>query len=297
MIAVLIAALVIAHPRLGTPLPPVDRCYMIGATDRAVTNVLVKGVSVPVYRTGAWVTTVDVVPGVTNVVPVVAGDEATVVRFFVAPRPRPRPGVTNVAPEKVYTKLAYAGDFPSVQPPGKTPAETVVWIDPGHGGPTDFGAWSPHCRKEKDANLLLAEDFAAALTNRGYRVKLTRTTDAALALMERARRAHEEKADAFISIHHNAPAADGDVASVRYRSVYSWNPLGESLARALAGRTEARVLHANFAVTRSPEIPSVLVEADFITHPEGEEAAFDAASRRALAEDMAEGFAAWCVNR
>ena len=50
---------------------------------------------------------------------------------------------------------------------------------------------------------------------------------------------------------------------------------------------------ANFAVTRNPEIPSCLVEADFITHPAGEEAAWDAARRARLAEAIARGFADW----
>ena len=53
-------------------------------------------------------------------------------------------------------------------------------------------------------------------------------------------------------------------------------------------------MHANFAVTRNPEIPSCLVEADFVTSPAGEESIWNAARRRLVAEAIADGIDGWC---
>jgi N-acetylmuramoyl-L-alanine amidase len=52
-------------------------------------------------------------------------------------------------------------------------------------------------------------------------------------------------------------------------------------------------MHANFAVTRNSEIPSCLVEVDFVTSPPGEEAIWNAARRRVVAEAIASGIDKW----
>lgn len=313
-VSLLFAALFVAFPREGSVLPSVERCYVTGAVSRGATNVTVNGVSVPVFRTGAWATRVDVSEG-TNELRVCAqfpgGASSNVVirTVRVRPRPQPKPIATNGAStaalpvEKVWAKLAYAGDVPRPRPFGKSPGEITVFVDAGHGGAKDLGAISPHGGNEKDVNLLLAKAVRAALEGLGYHVVMTREDDRAVPLYERPRAAHEMGADAFISIHHNAPSADGDAASIRYSAVYAWNPIGEELAKAIATRMAASqeegfpsrgVLHANFAVTRSPEIPSCLVEADFITHPAGEEAAWSSAVREKVAASIAAGFDDWC---
>ena len=302
-----LAAAFVAFPREGAILPSVEKCYVIGSVEKGVTNLTVNGASVPVYRTGAWATRIDVGAGtntLTVAYPTRRGDTTNeVVRTFrVSPRPQPKPAATNQA-AKVWEKLAYAADVARPHPYGKSPAEITVVLDPGHGGAKDRGAISPHGGDEKDANLLLARDVKVALESLGYRVILTRSDDRAIPLYERARPAHEMGADAFISIHHNAPAVDGDVAAIRYSAVYAWNGIGERLARFIAAHMEAAqspalsskgALHANFAVTRSPEIPSCLIEADFITHPAGEAAAWDRAARATLGAAIASGFDDWC---
>jgi N-acetylmuramoyl-L-alanine amidase len=53
-------------------------------------------------------------------------------------------------------------------------------------------------------------------------------------------------------------------------------------------------MHANFAVTRNPEIPSCLVEADFVSSPEGEEAIWNAERRARMAKAIAAGIDDWC---
>jgi len=294
--SVLLAAVTVAFPREGQRLGPLDRCYMIGAADAGETNVVVAGRNVPVYRTGAWGVLLDVSPG-TNAVS--AGGVTRT--FFVAPR-RPAAAGAAKAPAKKYEKLKYAGDEPREHPGGRAPGEVTIVVDPGHGG-GDTGAVSPHGLFEKDANLLLAREVRDALAARGYRVVMTRDDDSFPELYDRPKVAHASNADAFVSIHHNAPPHDKDPVKLRYHCVYAWNPLGERLAKAINARMASSfgespanngVMHANFAVTRNPEIPSCLVETDFVTSPAGEESIWDPARRKATAEAIAAGIADWC---
>jgi len=215
--------------------------------------------------------------------------------------------VSNVpaATPRVYAKLEYAADALKPHPKGKQAGEVTVVLDPGHGG-ADTGAVSYHGWNEKDANLFLAEDVKLALEKFGYNVVITRRNDRAIALYDRPKRAHAENADAFISIHHNAPPPGRDPLAFRYECVYSWNDAGNALAKAIAKRMgEVRkgelpnngAQHANYAVTRNPEIPSCLIEADFITHPAGEAAAWDPEVRARLAAAIAAGFDDWRNGR
>lgn len=295
----LLLALTIVFPRSGQKLPYVERCYMIGAVDPGTTGIVVRGKSVSVYRTGAWATLVDVVPG-RNIVNVEGSNHC----FTVAAKPRPKPSHPGSAakPAKpVYEKLPYAGDVPKAPPVGRAPGEITVVIDAGHGG-RDTGALSPHRIEEKDANLRMAKAVRDELTRRGYRVVMTRENDTAVGLYDRPKVAHACNADAFISIHHNAPAIDRD-PMVRYSVVYAWNEIGERLGKAVNRRLAAAlapeglknngVPRANYAVTRNPEIPSCLIEVDFITSPQGEEASWNPVRRRKVAAAIADGFVDW----
>jgi len=299
----LLAVVSIAFPQEAQRLPAVSHCYVIGATDATGGVVVVEGRRVPVYRTGAWATLVDVTPG-SNEISVVSEQDSSSARvsFFVAAPPKPRSPSSKSVPPKKYEKLPYAGDTAKDPPTNRAPSEITIVLDPGHGG-TDSGALSPHRGAEKLANLLLTKSVRRNLVEAGYRVVLTREGDTAYDLYKRPKVAHAEHADAFVSIHHNAPPCDRDPNRLRYRAVYCWNSIGEALAKAInrrIARIDAAkvgnngVMRANYAVTRNPEIPSCLVEADFVTHPEGEEAIWSEPCREALARAIADGIADWC---
>lgn len=296
----LIAAVSIAFPGDGQELPYVERTYVIGAVRKGETNVVVNGENVSVYRTGAFATMADVVEGMNEIVATDAGGETAKVVFSVGKKPKPQNSGAPAAAKK-YEKLEYAGDEAKAPPAGRDPGEVTIVLDPGHGG-DDPGATSPHGHFEKEANLLLAQKVRDELVLLGYRVLMTRDGDSAQALYDRPRLAHAENADAFVSIHHNAPPADKDPRNLRYHAVFAWNEIGERLAKAIEDGISAAlgdtlkangVMHANFAVTRNPEIPSCLVEADFITSPEGEEASWNARRRAAMAKAIAAGIDAW----
>lgn len=298
--ATLIAAVTIAFPPEGAKLPYLERCYVMGAADAgeevlsAWCLVPCAASRVPVGKTGAWATLVDVKPG-TNVVEVGGVRRTFVVGSFEA--------LGSKVSKRTYAKLEYAADQAKPHPAGKRPGEIVVVIDAGHGG-HDTGAVSPHGLPEKDANLRLANAVRNELKKRGYTVVMTREDDTFVELYDRPKVAHRANADLFVSIHHNAPGYSTHPFAVRSQSVYAWNAVGERLAKAINVRMAAAdptlrndgVLHANFAVTRNPEIPSCLIEADFITHPEGECAAWDAFRRPAIAAAIADGIADWVAG-
>ena len=199
--------------------------------------------------------------------------------------------VTTAVKPKTYEKLEYAADVEA------TNRTRIVYLDAGHGG-VDTGALSPHRLPEKDANLRLALAVERELKKLGLEVRMTRTNDAAVALYDRPKAAHTEKAGAFVSIHHNAPPYDRDPRQMRYHAVYCWNDLGAALAEKINVKMNAAlgeklknngVVRANYAVTRSPEIPSCLIEVDFLTTPEGEIDCWSRERRRKIAASIADG--------
>ena len=302
LLPTILAAVSIVFPPEGAKLPYLERCYVMGATDGGE-EVLGAGCLVPgagvtnrvtVGKTGAWAMVIDVKPG-TNAVEV-----GGVKRCFTVDIPDARHKAQGTGH---YPKLEYAADTAKPHPRGKKPAEITVVLDAGHGG-HDKGALSPHGRPEKDANLLLAQAVRSELAKRGYTVVMTREGDTFVELYDRPKAAHLAKADLFVSIHHNAPGYAMNPFEVRSQSVYAWNELGEGLAKAINSRMAAAdpllkndgVLHANFAVTRNPEIPSCLIEADYITHPDGEAAAWDDARRLRIAAAIADGIADWVAG-
>ena len=287
--AAFLAAVSIVFPPEGARLPHLERCYVRGAADDG------EEIGIPVTRTGAWATVVDVKPG-TNVVEVGGAKRTFVVGSLES--------LGSQEPKRTYTKLEYAADTPKPHPKGKKPEEITVVIDAGHGG-RDNGAMSPHGLPEKDANLRLANAVRNELVKRGYTVVMTREDDTFVELYDRPKVAHKEDADLFVSIHHNAPGYASNPFAIRSQSVYAWNGIGERLAKAINARMAAAdpllkndgVLHANFAVTRNPEIPSCLIEADYITHPDGESATWDAARRPGIAAAIADGIADWVAGK
>ncbi|MGH7447976.1 MAG: N-acetylmuramoyl-L-alanine amidase family protein [Longimicrobiales bacterium] len=92
----------------------------------------------------------------------------------------------------------------------RAPAKRVVVIDPGHGG-RDPGKIGPNGLREKDVTLMISQRLAAVLTERGYEVHLTRTSDTYVSLPDRPKLANEWKGNrpvgVFLSIHANSATA------------------------------------------------------------------------------------------
>ncbi len=161
-------------------------------------------------------------------------------------------------------------------PTNRMPAELLIVLDPGHGG-RSTGAVGPSGIPEKQVTLEQAKVVQTALEQAGFRVRLTRETDVELDLYDRVRLAYTERAAAFISIHYNSCVPATNPREARHLATYAWNAIGEQVARALHPHVAAvtaipdgGVRTASFAVCRNPAVPSVLLELDFISTPEGE---------------------------
>ncbi len=85
------------------------------------------------------------------------------------------------------------------QPLERARKSVVFVIDPGHGG-YEYGIISEDV-KEKDINLNLAKDLAAALAKKSRTVFLTRKADQSVPINDRINFSNSKNPDIFISIH------------------------------------------------------------------------------------------------
>ena len=303
MFVAFLAAILVTFPAENQRLPVTDRTYVIGAAEtNRRERLYLNGVEIDVYRTGAFLAMAKALPG-TNTLTFAQGTNTFVRRFTVAAPPPP--GAAKPPPAKPHDPYADLGiptnaAFAAKPPPGTPPQAIHVMVDAGHGG-GDSGALSPRGMKEKDFNLLQAKAVEAALRKAGFRVTMTRTDDSFPALYDRPRRAFREKADVFISIHHNATGAGGNPREARHSTTYASNEKGLALAKAIQKHVAQAVAPVrdsgaqikSLAVCRNPAVPSCLVEVDFINLPEGEEASGDPVRRERVASAIVLGILDW----
>jgi len=180
----------------------------------------------------------------------------------------------------------------------------VILLDPGHGGTADTDQYrvGPTGEREEWVNLRVGILLREMLQERGARVVMTRRDDVPVGLQERAELAVENKADVFLSIHHNATAdPEVDFPIIYFHGNASENQasveLGRHLARRIrealfAGQSPVSLVsdHVIFpgsgaAVLRhSYGIPGVIAEASFFTNPEEEQRLKDPEHNRREAE-------------
>lgn len=103
-----------------------------------------------------------------------------------------------------------------------------IVIDPGHGG-SDPGA-TFNGRQEKDDALALAMAVGELLSNAGYDVVYTRTTDVYNTPFEKATIANNAGGDLFVSFHRNSSAIPGNYSGIQ-TLVYNDEGLKAQLAR------------------------------------------------------------------
>lgn len=179
-------------------------------------------------------------------------------------------------------------------------AAPIVVLDAGHGG-TDRGARArnPFC-EEKRLCLQLTRLVRKHLDQLGYRVVMTRPTDAFIPLPRRVEIAHQAHSDLFVSIHFNAardPTARGieiffhDSKEGTSRSRSS-KRLAELILARLVRRTKAfsrGVKKGNFYVIRETKVPAILIEGGFITNPQERALLKTFAYQEKLARGIADG--------
>ena len=306
MVSALIASILVTFPAENQKLPATDRAYVIGAADtNRKERLYLNGVEIDVYRTGAFLAMVRTRPG-TNTLELVQGTGSVTRNFVVAaPQPKPSAEAQPSKPRNPYEDLGIPTNavFAARPSRGCRPSDVHVVIDAGHGG-RDPGALSPRGFKEKDLNLSQSKSLAVELQKAGFKVTMTRTDDSSHSLYDRPRLAVREKADLFISIHHNATGVGGNPREARHTVTYASNEAGLALAAAIQ-RQIAQAVHPvkdigakmkSLAVCRNPAVPSCLVEVDFINLPEGEEASLDPARRKSVSRAIVMGVLDWLAE-
>lgn len=151
--------------------------------------------------------------------------------------------------------------------------KTII-VDPGHGG-NDTGAIGPGTLHEKDAVLAMSLYLEDYLTREGANVIMTRTEDVFVNLYDRPENIDDYNADLFISVHanahaHNAPATEIHGIMILYNFAHN-ERLADIMLDTMVEETglpRFRTWRRNIAVIRHPHVPSVLVEAGYMMHPD-----------------------------
>lgn len=144
--------------------------------------------------------------------------------------------------------------------------QPLVYIDPGHGG-LDPGAGGNGII-EKHYVLDLSLRVKEKLEAKGIKVVMTREDDRFVSLNDRAVRANNLRADAFVSIHANAARSTAyGIETFYYKNID--NSLASSIQKKLINYTKAYnrgVKNNNFYVVKYTNMPAALAEVGFMTN-------------------------------
>lgn len=196
----------------------------------------------------------------------------------------------------------------------------VIVIDPGHGGSNLGTSNILGGSHEKEFTLDWARRLAPILATNGWKVFLTRTSDADVSLTNRVAFADACKADFFISLHFNAGSSPADREEAGLET-FCVTPTGmpstltrdyednaalvfpnnrfdaENLQYAvrvqrsimkISGARDRGVRRARFmTVLRGQNRPAILVEGGYLSNPREAKHISDPAYRQKLAEAVA----------
>jgi N-acetylmuramoyl-L-alanine amidase len=177
----------------------------------------------------------------------------------------------------------------------------LIVLDAGHGG-SDPGAQNKALGlNEATVTLDITKRLATLLKQQGWTVLMTRTSDVDVSywgssgpeeLGARVKIANERKADLFLSIHCNSSvSASSNGTSLHYFKQGDRVLAGELQSHVVSATGRAnRGLQANrFYVLKHSQMPAVLVETAFLSHPQEGALLADPNYRQKIAEGIAQG--------
>lgn len=175
----------------------------------------------------------------------------------------------------------------------------TIALDAGHGGTSD-GAIGGTGTKEKSINLATVMHLKHLFEDEGARVILTRQTDTSVGMSDRVAAAIAGGADILISIHSNSIGNTTDPEATRGVSTYyrhqCYRPLSQAIYNSVLKTglmPFGNVGGFNFSLNAPTDIPNVLVELAFMSHPEDEMRLLDDDFRKEIAERIVEGAEEW----
>ena len=184
---------------------------------------------------------------------------------------------------------------PVIASPDSVLSGLIIAIDAGHGG-ENHGAIGATGVLEKDMTILMARNVEAILNSKGAQVVLTRTENDVPAMSERIDRIIRTDARLLVSIHCNSAGDASDPLALRGVSVYykpiGFKPLADIMydkMLAIGLKPFGEVGGFNFILNSLTQLPNVLVETAFLSHPEDEMLLLDDGFRKKVAEQIVRG--------
>ena len=198
------------------------------------------------------------------------------------------------------------------------PQFPLILLDAGHGG-EDGGAVAPDGTNEKDLNLSLTRKLNTTLRSLGLRTLLTRESDAlhykadvktmrqkkVSDLQWRLELTQKHPDSILISIHQNQfsdPRYDG--AQVFYSGNHPQSAvLAQAIQEAVVKQTQPNNTRqikqsgAEIFLLNNAQVPAVMVECGFLSHPQELQKLKDETYQQQLASAIAEGLLNFLDNR
>ncbi|WP_173598616.1 SH3 domain-containing protein [Brevibacillus sp. HD3.3A] len=149
-------------------------------------------------------------------------------------------------------------------------AGKLIVVDAGHGGNDNGATGKSFSTLEKTVNLQVALLLKNKLEASGAKVIMTRADDRKLTLQQRVDVAIMNKADIFVSIHHNThpnTATNGSIVFFYYQGNSS--KLASLVQNELVKATSYKDLQSRFGdyfVLRENSVPSILAEIGFLSN-------------------------------
>jgi N-acetylmuramoyl-L-alanine amidase len=224
------------------------------------------------------------------------------------------PSVSDLDLEKTFGPIFY--------PPQNKPGIKIktICLDAGHGG-NDMGEHVGGVQ-EKKYTLLLAKEISDQLARAGFKVVMTRMSDARVELSERTEIARRRRADLFVALHFNSSPSDRtqvkgiETYCLTPAGAFSSNAQGEGDTRWLSANAndeknmllahqlqksltrelsveDRGVKRARFQVLREATMPAVLIEGGFLSHPAEQKRIVDPNYRRQMARAIVDGILAY----
>lgn len=180
----------------------------------------------------------------------------------------------------------------------------IVCIDPGHGG-NDSGAVANGIR-EKDANLAVSLLVRDMLQSQGIEVLMTRETDVYVSYQDRVNLANSKRADAFISIHHNAATNIEARGLEIFYSIVGGE--GKCLSEFIHGRYRALIPELPsrgiktkrlsdgrdyYYIIRLTRAPAIIIEGGFLTNVEDAQLIKQKHFQERQAQAISQGVVLW----
>lgn len=192
------------------------------------------------------------------------------------------------------------------------PKEKVVVVDAGHGA-EDPGKVGVNGVLEKDINLEVAKLLRDYLTAEGIQVVMTREDDQGLYpseagnkkledMRKRVEKINDTKPDLVVSVHQNS-YSDADIwgAQVFY---YTHSKDGKDAAETIQevmkelNEENKRQAKANdtYYMLKKTEVPTVIVECGFLSHPEEADLLATKEYQKKVAEVIGNGVIKWLAK-